>query len=140
MVFRQTPRVAADEADATIRRLKDDLYLARHAIIQLAPDEFHRFLESYYDCRTREDTYRWPEAVADAIVDLAVPIQDNPHAHLFGPRAYCPLCRGGASGYSPGFTLPEGLAKTPDRIRQDERVPGHGSGAHHGARRLGVKI
>jgi hypothetical protein len=112
MGFRQPPRRStADEAAATIRRLEDDLYVARLAIIHLAPDEFHSLLESYYSCRTREDTYQWPGAVADAVIDLAVPILDNPHAHLFGPRAYCPLCRGGASGYSPGFTIPEGLRR-----------------------------
>jgi hypothetical protein len=46
--------------DEAIRRLEEDLYLARKTIIGLAPDQFHDLLRGFaYTIETQNDLYRW---------------------------------------------------------------------------------
>lgn len=98
-----------DEQAEEIRRLKDELFMARQEILYLAPDEFHDLLRSYRFCETRAATYAWADRVADQIVERAVPLQGY-MTEIFGTRALCPLCRGGTqSQYEQGYSLPVGL-------------------------------
>jgi hypothetical protein len=99
------------EANPVVRRLEDELYLARETILRLAPDEFHDLLKSYYSCKTRSESYHWANEVADSVIEKAKPIEED---QGWGQRAYCPLCREGAQSFyasERGYSLPEGLRR-----------------------------
>lgn len=103
-----------DEIADRIRKLEDELYIARESIIDLAPDRFHELLKSYLSCKTRMESYHWANSIAEKIAEDADPIADLPGAAMFGARGYCPLCRGGAQSFyatDRGFRLPEGLRR-----------------------------
>lgn len=92
-----------------IKRLKDDLYLARINIISVAPDELVRLLHGYATCDSRERAYLWLEEVAREIIPHAK-ILTREEGSVFGERAYCPLCRqGSTAAYDRGYSIPEGL-------------------------------
>ncbi|NHZ38232.1 hypothetical protein [Massilia rubra] len=89
------------------RRLEDELFSARLTIIGLMPERQRQILESYRDCGTRTDTYRWENKIAEELIATAEVIPT-----YFGDRAYCPLCgRGSSSGYEEGYSLPVGLTR-----------------------------
>jgi hypothetical protein len=100
------------EYDAEIRRLKDDLYEAREAIVRLMPEPIQEILGSYYRCTCRVEVHQWKSAVIDQLVELAKPVplrtaHDN-------ARAYCPLCGGSAQSIyesQQGFSIPIGLQR-----------------------------
>jgi hypothetical protein len=99
------------EVDPLVRRLEDELYMARETILRLAPDEFHDLLKSYYSCKTRSESYHWANEVADSVIEKAKPIEED---RGWGQRAYCPLCREGAQSFyasERGYSLPEGLRR-----------------------------
>jgi hypothetical protein len=101
-MWRQSPE---DE----IRKLKDELYFARRAIVNLMPDKISELLGGYFHCETRNDLHRWQGEAIAAIIETASPL--TPHDAYF-PRAYCPLCGEGSQGpYEEGFSLPEGLRR-----------------------------
>lgn len=45
--------------DEEIARLRNELWQARQAVINMAPGEMRQLLTGYYRCETREDAYRW---------------------------------------------------------------------------------
>ncbi|WP_431107551.1 hypothetical protein [Variovorax paradoxus] len=95
-------------SEELIRRLKDELFEARHAVIELMPPAVRSVLDSHYRCVTAEDTYTWFEDVVDDLIELAEVLPPVPF--YFGQRANCPLCGCGPdSPYDKGFALPEGL-------------------------------
>jgi hypothetical protein len=103
-----------DQSADRIRRLESDLFMARCDIIHLAPEEFHELLGSYYSCSTRSETHSWEDVIAEKVIEKATPIADAVRPDIFGERAYCPLCRGGAQSFYAdhrGFSLPEGLRR-----------------------------
>lgn len=96
-------------AEERIRELKSELYCARRDIVHLMPSDVVNILMSYYSCQSHRDFGEWQRSAIDQILAMAVP---DPDASYFGPRGYCPLCKGGSSGpYAQGFTLPEGLRR-----------------------------
>jgi hypothetical protein len=112
-MVRRAATAFQDTTADRIRRLESDLFMARRDIIQLAPAEFRELLDSYYSCATREERYRWEDLIAEKVIERAAPIADAVRPDIFGERAYCPLCRGGAQSYyaDRGFSLPEGLRR-----------------------------
>lgn len=89
------------------RKLREDLWCARHTIIGLMPDAAKRILESYSDCVTTDDVDLWVRCIAADLIDLATPIQP---AAKGSQRGHCPLCGDEArTPYERGFALPEGL-------------------------------
>lgn len=99
---------AKELSEEVIRRLKDDLFEARHAVIELMTPAVRNVLSSHYHCVTIEDTYMWMEDVCDDLAELADVLPPVPF--YFGERANCPLCgRGPDSPYDKGFALPDGL-------------------------------
>lgn len=93
--------------EQTIERLRWDL-------VNLAPDEFRELLHSFFHCENRVDAHRWQDEVAEKIAAQTSPLWNPELAAQGQARAYCPLCRGGATNYygnEPGFKLPEGLRR-----------------------------
>jgi hypothetical protein len=108
------------DVDERIRRLEEELYIARHNIIGLMPPEVTDLLNSYGSCNSSEEFWAWKHDVIDRIVSMA---ERDPEASYFGDRGYCPLCKGGRiSRYHPGFALPTGLTG---------HLLGHSSGNQH---------
>ncbi|GAB7540985.1 hypothetical protein [Cupriavidus sp. 8B] len=98
-------------AEAEIRQLKSDLYVARRAIIGLMPYEVDQLLHGYYSCESREATRVWMNDVVETLierVDKPTLLEDR----LGERRARCPLCNEGSSSlYVEGYSLPEGLRR-----------------------------
>lgn len=102
---------AADPRDDTIRHLRDELFMARQTILSLTTPDQQGLLKSYYDCETRQDSYRWESDVAEKLIEGAIALPREQGSY-FGPRAFCPLCGDGTSSpYETGFSLPEGLRR-----------------------------
>lgn len=100
-----------DDRDAVIRRLKEELWMARYALLGTLPAELHQLLTNYHGCETRKESYGWLDRVAEAILELAQPLPETIQG-LGGPRGMCPLCGDGSnSPYERGFALPEGLRR-----------------------------
>ena len=99
--------------DEAIRRLEEDLYLARKTIIGLAPDQFHDLLRGFaYTIETQNDLYRWQSDLNAAVIAAAEPIE--PVGRWDDPKVACPLCRSrgrGAFGMT-GGALPAVLRCT----------------------------
>lgn len=106
--MRRASLTTRDFSEETIRRLKDELFEARHAVIELMSPGVRSVLDSHYRCVSAEDTYAWFEDVMDDLIELAEALPPVPF--YFGQRANCPLCGCGPnSPYDEGFALPEGL-------------------------------
>lgn len=104
---RSTYRPVSDH-EATIRRLKGDLWEAQFTVLEMLPEDVNSVLHSYRDCASIEDTHVWLYDVADDLIAFAKPLA-SVHP-MFGRRGNCPLCgRGSNSPYDEGFALPEGL-------------------------------
>lgn len=104
-----------EERDREIRRLQDELFRARVALIDLMKPEARAVLESYYRVKTTQDWYRWPDDAAEKIVDLCTDVTERTYqGQVYEARARCPLCGEGPQSYyegRSGFKLPEGLRR-----------------------------
>ena len=87
----------ASESEATIRRLSDELFLAREAIIELMGEEARAILSSHYRCNNRMESRGWAGVAAMKLMDLCHPVSQLMYqGQLFGSRrAKCPLCHKG---------------------------------------------
>lgn len=95
--------------DKEILKLKDKLYQANLAIVEIMPEELQDILMSFFHCKTKKHLAVWQRKIADQIVELAKEVYDAKTFSAKG-RAYCPLCRKGSSSpYAIGFAIPEGL-------------------------------
>jgi hypothetical protein len=100
-----------DDRDDVIRKLKDELWMARYVLLRTLPAELYQLLTSYHDSETREKSYRWLDRIAEAIVELAQPLPETIQS-WGGSRGMCPVCGDGSSSpYERGFALPEGLRR-----------------------------
>lgn len=100
------------EMQAQIQQLRDDLYMARRAIIELMSPEAQWILESHYNRPEGQSVWQWAESIAEKVIDLCEDVQQTRHGGepIGAPRAYCPLCGDGSqSFYEKGFALPTGL-------------------------------
>ncbi len=98
-------------ADDRCRRLEDELYETRRAVLKLLPEEVRKVAEGFHACKTRGDAHAWETRLLEYIINSAKLLGPDEGSHLM-PRAYCPLCREGSSGpYDRGFALPEGLRR-----------------------------
>ncbi|MFP2770811.1 hypothetical protein [Oceanisphaera sp. KMM 10153] len=94
-----------------IKKLEQELWSARYAILGLAPAAYQEILRSYYRCNDRSESYHWLDSVAEKIIETVEPLP-NDKGSFFGARAYCPLCgEGTSSTYERGYALPEGLRR-----------------------------
>lgn len=97
-------------SEQTIRDLQNELEQTRSSVIRMMPFEAQLILMSYNSCKTRVETYQWPDTVASKLSDLATILP--PSIFDSSDRAYCPLCGDGSSwAYQEGFRLPEGLRR-----------------------------
>lgn len=112
MAGRQTYTLPS-ESEATIRRLKNDLFLTREALISLMPVEVQEILNSHYRCADKNESLHWPGLAAGKIVDLCKPLprQMFDGYPVGSARANCPLCGHGAESFygQEGFAIPDGL-------------------------------
>lgn len=100
-----------DGRDDVIRELKNELWMARYALLRTLPDELHQLLISHRGCETRKASYGWLDRVAEAILKVAQPLPETIQSWS-GPRGMCPLCGDESSSpYERGFALPEGLRR-----------------------------
>jgi hypothetical protein len=98
-----------------VARLKQELEAARHAVLEVLPDELAQILGNYYACKNREEVWQWLDAAIDAVLERA----ERKSAREMGEfasasdRAFCPLCgRSADSVYGgKGFAYPEGLSR-----------------------------
>lgn len=92
-----------------IRRLEDELFLARAAIIDLMSEPARKVLDSYYHA---ENAWAWSRDASEKIVSLCTDVSPSLYDGYDSPRAKCPLCKAGpATPYHEGFALPEGLVR-----------------------------
>lgn len=97
--------------DKRIERLEKELHESRQAIIRLAPDNVLPILQSYYFCKTKEETDIWEENVIQKAIDVAIDRVNGDDESFFG-QASCPLCRhSSTSPYQRGYLLPKGLQR-----------------------------
>jgi hypothetical protein len=93
-----------------ISDLRRDLDAAVRSIILLMPEDAQSILRSFYECESRDKTYRWRHLAALRVVHLAKPLPKGIHDSR--DRAYCPLCGEGALPPSAeGYAIPEGLRR-----------------------------
>jgi len=103
---------AVDNKDEIIKRLKEELWLARSNLLHLLPWETYQVLSTYHDCQSQQERYSWLDELAEKVIDSVLPSQNDRAHSWLGDRVKCPLCgSGGVSGYQDGFTLPEGLRR-----------------------------
>jgi len=104
-----------EEQARKIRLLKDDLYMARRTIVELMPEKARSILNSYYETKSKEDWYRWPDQAAEQIIELCTDVTQRTYqGYLYEERAKCPLCGDGPQSFYDGhvgFKLPEGLRR-----------------------------
>ena len=60
--------------DEIISRLRRDLDAVVSSVIWLMPEDARSILESFCDCESERDTYRWRQIAASRVVDLAKPL------------------------------------------------------------------
>jgi hypothetical protein len=93
-----------------ISDLRRDLDVAVSSVIWLMPEDARSILESFCDCESERDTYRWRHIAASRVVALAKALPKGICDSR--DRAYCPLCgRGALRLYEEGFVMPEGLRR-----------------------------
>jgi len=98
-----------EKPEDTIKRLENELWTARQTILEILPAELHMLLlNSYSGCKSREETCRWENMVAEKLLDHVKVISYDLQRDR--ERAYCPLCGSGSQEQDKeGFTLPVGL-------------------------------
>lgn len=97
--------------EPTEEGLKRDLDRARHAIVELLPNEIRVLIERRFECNTRAETRAKVDEIVDVIVERS-PRVVGLNTDWSGERAWCWLCRAGSSGpYEQGFAIPEGLRR-----------------------------
>ena len=109
------------QSDDRIKRLESELWDARHAIIILAPDQFHEILRGYdvvegggiRSIETRQDLHQWQLDLYSAVIEAAERMTrpENKASWMYEHRVACPLCRSRGSGtfYMDGWKVPGGL-------------------------------
>lgn len=95
-----------------VRRLEDELCLARWAMIGLMRPGLEEILRAQVSCKTFEQVREWRRRAVDGILDFAARAEQPTEVDPYGrPRFLCPLCnQGPQSTYDNGF-LPEGLRR-----------------------------
>ncbi|MET3335833.1 hypothetical protein ABIF61_004357 [Bradyrhizobium japonicum] len=95
--------------DQRVRRLEDEVYLLRRAIIELMPDDIANALSDYRSCKSYREFAEWKRKTVGFIISKA---EVDPKASHFEERGWCPLCKGGTRGpYQSGFKIPGGMEK-----------------------------
>ncbi|MFK2875029.1 hypothetical protein [Dyella lipolytica] len=96
-----------------IRKLEDDLYLARTLVLELTGPELHDLLYPPTDLDTPRAAHAWLTAAMGKVLALAEVLTIE-EPLCTSQRAVCPLCRGDANDYNragPGYKYPEGLRR-----------------------------
>ncbi|QIN62463.1 hypothetical protein SBC1_24780 [Caballeronia sp. SBC1] len=96
-----------------VRRLEDDLYMARAVIIDLMQPELERLLWGQVSCETFDEVRKWADVATESIIEFASRAEQPAEVNWDGRlRVLCPLCnRGPQSPYDNGFLLTEGLRR-----------------------------
>jgi len=101
--------------DSEIRRLKDELWMARRDIVELMPEDLRDILMSYYSCGTEDLARSWRRNAVERLVDLAEAKspEEMGDSSSLSERALCPLCgEGSQNPYGVrGFAIPDGLTR-----------------------------
>ena len=101
--------------EAEVDRLRNELFVARMAIIGMAPREFQDFLSGFFSCKSRKEAYEWHHKTVQKIVERVQPklATEMGDVEYNGPRAYCPLCGSSSDNIFQvrGFAYPEGLTR-----------------------------
>jgi hypothetical protein len=101
----------ADEhqyASGVIRKLENDLSAARCVILDLLPNAVSAILRSYSQVKTRQESYRWRERVAEELVALSTVLP--PQYGYNGDRGACPVCQSTGAGIQfEGYAIPAGV-------------------------------
>jgi hypothetical protein len=108
------PSRTSSPLEAEVRRLKDELYMARATIIGLSRSpELVELLHDYYSCKTFGEVRDWEQRTADSIIESASRTENPAGRDWDGRlRVLCPLCGDGPqSPYDKGFLLDEGLRR-----------------------------
>lgn len=104
-------RYAEGSTEKYVEGLKDEIDRLRRVIVDLAPQAFQELLQTYYHCKSRQDTHSWEAKVVDRII-TGTPLVNPEHGPYQDDRAKCPLCGSlSDSPYGEGFKIPEGLRR-----------------------------
>jgi hypothetical protein len=104
---------ARSQDDVRIRKLENDLYLARALIIELTGPRASEILMAPSDLRSAGDVHRWFRGAVERILEIAetITIDEGLCQSL---RAVCPLCGESANDFyrpGPGYKFPVGLRR-----------------------------
>lgn len=103
---------AKSPLEERIRKLEDDLYMARALILELTGPDLHEVLYPPSDLDPR-GAHAWFKGAMDRVLVFADVIAIEEPLRT-SQRAVCPLCRGDANDYNragPGYVYPEGLRR-----------------------------
>ena len=104
-------RYSSKNPEEKIQKLESELWIARETILHLMPDKLCVLLNSYSDCKSKEETRQWMGAV---IEKLLTHVNTDPFdSRRDRSRAFCPLCGSGIQDRDEekGFAIPEGLRR-----------------------------
>ena len=99
-----------DPLQDKLRKLERELNSARETIIRLVPIEYQDTLQSFYECKSTSEFWRWEQLAAEKIANR---VPESAMSESFGTRrADCPLCGRSTMGpYAEGFVIPGGLIR-----------------------------
>jgi hypothetical protein len=110
--MRRTSQPSVADLQKRVRELELALFKVRFALLDMVRDEgLADVLRARSHCDTPADLSEWQAWAVRHCIAAATPGSADEMGGL-GPRAYCPLCRDGASlQYHAGFSLPVGLER-----------------------------
>lgn len=103
--------LSISELESENRRLKDELFLARRALIDLLDTQ--GILAGYARCEDLDEVDEWRQKTTAALIKAAWVRPGEEMGDPSSPRAICPLCRQGAitDRGAQGFSVPGGLRR-----------------------------
>jgi hypothetical protein len=98
-----------------LKRLKDELYLARRDLVEIATNSlseelYYELLSGSHKCNTMDEFFVWKHNTIKKIVEASKPEQDE---DIYRPlQVYCPFCKNGTTwgDVTRGFAWPAGLS------------------------------
>lgn len=96
-----------ESLEKRIQKLEEELYVARHFVIERLPEHLSGLMSDViYGKRPQT-------GLIEKIVEATEPISAYERDPIGSPRAYCPLCDAGSTGWygEAGYAIPEGLAR-----------------------------
>jgi len=101
-------------AEQKVRKLEEELYLVRDALMHMAGPKAEEILRAPYKLSSQVEVWQWFREAVEQVLGLAKPrsMEERGDIAYLGDRAVCPLCGDSAQDFyqsDNGFAFPEGL-------------------------------